>query len=387
MESRVAARDKKRIEVKSAALVDLKAALFQKQQQVKQEKQTSFDSAQPNKSVSDKTSSIWRNAKPARKGVKPAAAKEEASLSLEDEELAKSQQALAAKAKQYEELSRGVRRDEHSGGEDEEGSYLVDFAKKIYNEVNNKEFEKPDESLSHSAVDSATDTMEYVDSFGRTRRRIEGGSPPPVLLSEDREQEEWAGPETQPEGPLHYEGVRGGEVRTHGVGYYAFSSDEAKRQEQMKLLDNLKKQTAQNRDKNKKIQEKRKALLEARLAKVKQRKLKQKIESEDNSEGIAAFNFSDNDAGPSESETELTDLSAMISQELKRARESAELAKVKQAEYDRSAHVRPWDKGKAAELFQKRKRQLENERCSDFAPPGSYNETASTAKHAKHENF
>ena len=65
-------------------------------------------------------------------------------------------------------------------------------------------------------------------------------------------------------------------------------------------------QTAQNRDKNKKIQEKRKALLEARLAKVKQRKLKQKIESEDNSEGIAAFNFSDNDAGPSESETELT---------------------------------------------------------------------------------
>ena len=35
-------------------LVDLKAALFQKQQQVKQEKQTSFDSAQPNKSVSDK---------------------------------------------------------------------------------------------------------------------------------------------------------------------------------------------------------------------------------------------------------------------------------------------------------------------------------------------
>ena len=70
-------------------------------------------------------------------------------------------------------------------------------------------------------------------------------SPPPVLLSEDREQEEWAGPEAQPEGPLHYEGVRGGEVRTHGVGYYAFSSDETKRQEQMKLLDNLKKQVCE----------------------------------------------------------------------------------------------------------------------------------------------
>ena len=46
-----------------------------------------------------------------------------------------------------------------------------------------------------------------------------------------------------------------------------------------------------------------------------------------------------------------TDLSAMISQELKRARESAELSKVKQAEYDRSAHVRPWDKGKGVLLL------------------------------------
>ena len=44
------------------------------------------------------------------------------------------------------------------------------------------------------------------------------------------------------EGPmesLHYQNVQGGEVRNHGVGYFAFSTDTEKRKEQMELLDNL----------------------------------------------------------------------------------------------------------------------------------------------------
>jgi len=44
------------------------------------------------------------------------------------------------------------------------------------------------------------------------------------------------------EGPVesvHYQSVQGGEVRNHGVGYFAFSTDMEKRKEQMELLSNL----------------------------------------------------------------------------------------------------------------------------------------------------
>lgn len=40
-------------------------------------------------------------------------------------------------------------------------------------------------------------------------------------------------------GPVHYQSVQGGEVRNHGVGYYAFSTDAEKRKEQMDLLSSL----------------------------------------------------------------------------------------------------------------------------------------------------
>ena len=43
-------------------------------------------------------------------------------------------------------------------------------------------------------------------------------------------------------GPLHYQAVHGGEIRSHGIGYYAFSTDETKRKEQMELLDKLRNQ-------------------------------------------------------------------------------------------------------------------------------------------------
>ncbi len=79
-------------------------------------------------------------------------------------------------------------------------------------------------------------------------------SPTPDLLSEDmrieRERRRWeeqAGEEVGGEGdrpvdPIHYQSVRGGEVRSHGVGYYAFSTDVDKRKEEMEMLAKLRDQ-------------------------------------------------------------------------------------------------------------------------------------------------
>ena len=88
-------------------------------------------------------------------------------------------------------------------------------------------------------------------------------SPTPELLSADmrmdRERRHWEeeaqrqheqGEEEEfedvepdkPQEPVHYQSVQAGEVRSHGVGYYAFSTDMDKRKEQMDMLNKLRDQ-------------------------------------------------------------------------------------------------------------------------------------------------
>lgn len=50
----------------------------------------------------------------------------------------------------------------------------------------------------------------------------------------------------KPVEPIHYQSVQGGEVRSHGVGYFAFDTDVEKRKEQMDLLDKLRQQVSSN---------------------------------------------------------------------------------------------------------------------------------------------
>lgn len=62
------------------------------------------------------------------------------------------------------------------------------------------------------------------------------------------------------------------EARQLGVGYFAFAPDEQTRQEQLKMLDDLRQQTMSQRERSQKVKEKRQAALKARLEKVKARK-------------------------------------------------------------------------------------------------------------------
>ena len=62
----------------------------------------------------------------------------------------------------------------------------------------------------------------------------------------DRERRDWEEQAEQeldkPVEPLHYQSVQAGEVRSHGVGYYAFSEDTEKRKEEMAMLTKLREQ-------------------------------------------------------------------------------------------------------------------------------------------------
>lgn len=152
-----------------------------------------------------------------------------------------------------------------------------------------------DQSCGTSNVHSGT-RVDYVDSLGRSRRclrkdlkqlqemdkDISNRQSPPTLLSEDMRRElmrqKWEKEEEEalnkPVGPVHYQDIRFDEVRNHGVGYYQFSTIEEERQEQMKTLDKLREQTMEQRLRAQKLKDKRKAALDARLAKVRERKLK-----------------------------------------------------------------------------------------------------------------
>eukprot|EP00049_Salpingoeca_infusionum_P003037 m.62604 g.62604 ORF g.62604 m.62604 type:complete len:422 (-) comp11917_c0_seq2:146-1411(-) len=78
----------------------------------------------------------------------------------------------------------------------------------------------------------------------------------------------------QHRGPVHFETVRDGEVRTMGTGYFAFSSDEAERAKQKSALDQLRDETIKARERRDKMKRRRKDKLQERLAKIKQRKAK-----------------------------------------------------------------------------------------------------------------
>ena len=99
---------------------------------------------------------------------------------------------------------------------------------------------------------------------------------------------------------------------------------------------------------------------------------------------------------------------AMIEAELKAARERAKQEREEREEEERKAHLRPWDRGKGegrvcwnsnVELFthththtvidpiRKRKRELQSERPSEFAPPAAYfdQQPHTEPKKAKHK--
>uniref|UniRef100_A0A8C4RC01 Coiled-coil domain containing 174 n=1 Tax=Eptatretus burgeri TaxID=7764 RepID=A0A8C4RC01_EPTBU len=101
-----------------------------------------------------------------------------------------------------------------------------------------------------------------------------------TLLSDDMKievaREKWEEEEQEsmkrPVGPVHYEHLRENEVRELGVGYFAFSMDEEMRKKQMKRLSLLREQTEEQREKRERLRDRRQSLLEARLAKVRERR-------------------------------------------------------------------------------------------------------------------
>ncbi|OCT83334.1 hypothetical protein XELAEV_18025873mg [Xenopus laevis] len=385
-------RKKKLLEVTAASLVDLKAELFRKQEEFKQEKLSKDAGISLKPRADSKKPNIFskQNA-----GVTVRSERDVEEKTEEENTLDKSRKKLEEKALLYERMTKGDFPDEET-----EELYLVDFTQKILDKrkevqtLCQKEKEgggEEQDGISDPPIPAAQDPSEewvdYVDSLGRSRRcmkkdlphllkmdqKLKGKSPAAeekTLLSDDMRREmqrqKWEQEEEEslkkPAGPMHYEDIREQEARQLGVGYFGFARDENARQKQMETLNMLRDQTEDQRLKRERLKTKRKAMLQARLSKLKQRKLK-------NLKGEGA----EDETVPEEED--------FIGPELPEAEEPVGPEKkvevVVQERRDTKPgvpHVREWDRGKEFTFghWSKPRTDPRDERDPDFAPPSFY---------------
>ncbi|XP_047390434.1 coiled-coil domain-containing protein 174 [Sciurus carolinensis] len=394
-------RRKKPLDVTASSLVDLKAELFRKQEEFKQEKHLKDSGVWTKPKTTNKKPSIWSKQ---NTGVSNRAEKDAEQKAEEQKTLDKAREKLEEKAKLYEKMTKGDFIEEEV-----EEMYLVDFTQKIIDRRKEMEAlgatrearkaaerdEEEEERLSERDIpppqDPSEEWVDYVDSLGRSRRCMRKDLPDLLemdknlqgrlfispaneksLLSEDMRKElqrqQWEEEEREalqrPLGPVHYEDIRENEARQLGVGYFAFARDQELRNKQMKTLEMLREQTTDQRTKRENIKEKRKAMLEARLAKLRQKKMKT---SGDGTQGGST----DGDViGPLAPEPKAVPAPPPAAQ-------SSKVEVIIQERKDTKPgvpHVREWDRGKEFSFgyWSKRQSDLRAERDPEFAPPSDY---------------
>ncbi|XP_054243284.1 coiled-coil domain-containing protein 174 isoform X1 [Indicator indicator] len=392
-------RRKKPLDVAASSLVDLKAELFRKQEEFKKEKLLKDSGIFAKPKTSNKKPSVWNKQ---NTGVANRAEKDVEQKAEEENMLDKSRKKLEEKAKLYEKMTKGDFPDEET-----EDLYLVDFTQKIIDkqhevqelyqsEAARKTLEKEtddEETQPEMEIpppeDPDEEWVDYVDFLGRSRRcmkkdlpsllkmdrELQGKSQVPdgnTLLSEDMirelQRQQWEKEEEEalrkPMGPIHYEDIRENEARQLGVGYFAFSRDKELRNKQRATLDMLREQTLDQRTKREQLKEKRKAALDARLSKLRARKVKKLREAGLEEEAQKLENGELKGATEEPEAPKVTAASRKVEVVIQERRDTKPGV----------PYVREWDKGKELMFGQwsKKQEELRDERDPEFAPPSDY---------------
>ncbi|KAL5010164.1 hypothetical protein ScPMuIL_012469 [Solemya velum] len=397
----------------TSSIINLKAELLRKQEEFKKQKLENQHASYVKVNPSERTQKMSIFDRQNTGVLLRAQADFEAKVEEEDD-LLKSKKSLEAKAKLYEKMCQSTEIPEEDGSK----YYLVDFQKKVIDDIvekrnaekeaKEKELGSSDETEVEVPIPAAPgeEWVDYIDSFGRTRKCMKKDLPEwlkrdqthsgevktgnvcsnPTLLSEDMRREmlreKWEKEEeaqlNMPAGPIHYANVQFNEVRNHGVGYYQFADRETARQEQLDSLNNLRKETVDQRARKDRIKDKRKAMLEARLAKVKQRKKLRDGGLLNTDHPEAKEESGDEDVGPKLSE-----------QSVDRVKDTPTQPKllVRDESWKKTATVREWDKGKERLFAKTAEEYIESrreDRPSEFAPPSLYmTSNVSKTRHSK----
>ncbi|KAJ6635176.1 Coiled-coil domain-containing protein [Pseudolycoriella hygida] len=137
---------------------------------------------------------------------------------------------------------------------------------------------------------------------------------------------------------VHYQGVLFDEARTHGVGYYAFSTDESERAKQQKELEAIRLKTLASQKERENQRMSREKIIAERVKAAKNRQR-------------ARLGLPPLEDNPEPTEQEIVDKTAeekRKKKEEKAKRKKEQLEQLKDSE--RKKHVRPWDKDKSGVL-------------------------------------
>ncbi|KAM7362932.1 uncharacterized protein ACRADG_000037 [Cochliomyia hominivorax] len=197
---------------------------------------------------------------------------------------------------------------------------------------------------------------------------------------------------------VHYQDVFFDEARQHGVGYYAFSTDEEERKKQQRELEKARQQTLEEQKRREALKEQREKIIAERVLAAKNRQRARlglpPLEKEDVQEKSVAT-----EEKPPETKEERKARKKAEKLERKRLQEEQE------RERERLNHVRPWDREKegvaqknpnnedSTEEWQYKPEKepmtqeqwneyKRNERINEFAPPPS-----TQSKPLKRTNF
>ncbi|EDV43482.1 uncharacterized protein Dana_GF16501 [Drosophila ananassae] len=387
----------KKISVNLSSLLSLKAELLRKQHEVKLAKATkaAANEFRPSKRSSDK-----EKVKSKERDYKRIGSSEDGSKVYEAEDpaqLEKSRRVLEAKSKYYDRMSR-------SGGSlNSDDNCLVMFNRKKQEEDQEHQNQsysphRPPSSSSSEDEGADDDEVEYIDCLGRTRkcqrkdlaeakRRDEElgrtmpqrldqskanwmidtqgtkndedeedeepsyGPPPPesvcsdaisTMTKHDEQRMNWEVKEQENiEKPdVHYQDVFFDEARTHGVGYYAFSTDEAERRQQQAELEEARQKTAEEQKRRDELRAKRDSIVADRVLAAKNR-----IRAREGLPPISKEEYEQEQLLKKQEETAETDRE----RKEREKKEALDRKKAKQeAELDdlRKEHVRDWDRDK-----------------------------------------
>ncbi|CAH8644972.1 unnamed protein product [Dicrocoelium dendriticum] len=395
---------KHHIEVSSVALVDLKAEISRRQIEVKQRAQQLPEGCTVIKNNSADSNaqrkSIWRKQKPETEEVHSLTLSETDATEQDSLRLEQSRRKLEAKAKLYEALKAAAMSGpmSHSKSrlhpQDDDG-LLVDFEKKIAEDSKYRSA-SPVRSIDsdHSDEDAETcpaahsddEWEEYTDSQGIKR----------MCMRKDRKSMENREPPIRSDGPLTYAHLREGEIRDHGVGFYAFSEDAEQREAEMARLKELHRITEEGRARAQIIRAKRDARMGQRLARLRARKGMPDVAT------AAAQCLAETSAPPTplpvsadaQSDIRLSSEDLDVASMLRRLRNEAELrASLNETsttafatqpnsmkpsnladilESNRTVTSREWDRGKSMISAQRYIQEERERRLPEFAPPSFY---------------
>ncbi|XP_060071646.1 coiled-coil domain-containing protein 174-like [Ylistrum balloti] len=379
--------------IQAASLVDLKAELYRKQEEFKQQKLKEKGSSYIRPKTSEKKNDIWSKK---NTGVLERAKRDLEKKVEEENAFENSRKKLEEKARMYDRITEG------SDIPEEDGSklYLVDFEKKVIDQMidvrekdrearkreeENERRKQEEEILSKADIpppaNKEEEWVDYTDAFGRTRTCMRKDlkdlrekdrktsdkrlNEMPTLLSEDMRREiqrqKWEDEaKANLNGPVHYSNVQFDEIRNHGTGFFQFSKTEEDRQKEMETLGDIRQQTLDERSRRERLKEKRKAMLDARLAKVKKRK--QQIA------GIIS----------TETEEDIQLKEPVSDHKEKTATEEPKLL-TRDVNINKNKPEREWDKGKdrlfphpSATTEERYFEEKRGERQPEFAPPSFY---------------